>query len=230
MIIGIIGAMDEELEIILSESKICETKLKANMKFNLGKFCGKDIVVVRSGIGKVNAAICTQILVDDFKVDTIINVGIAGGVAEDVYPGDIVIADSLIQHDVNALAFGYEVGQIPRLDTYDFKCDRELIEKVKCACSKIENKNSFVGRIVTGDEFVSSAEKVKYLFDEFKALACEMEGGSIAQVAYLNNIPFVVIRSISDNANNGASMEYEKFAPIAIENSTEILKNVIENL
>lgn len=230
MIIGIIGAMDEELEIILSELKVHKTRLKANMKFNSGRLYDKDIIVVRSGIGKVNAAICTQILIDDFKVDIIINVGIAGGVADDIYPGDIVIADNLVQHDVNAVAFGYEIGQIPRVDTYDFKCDKKLIEKVKDACSKMENKNSFVGRIVTGDEFVSSAEKVKYLYKEFNALACEMEGGSIAQVAYLNNVPFVIIRSISDNANNGASIEYEKFAPIAIKNSTEILKSVIKNL
>ncbi|WP_368487858.1 5'-methylthioadenosine/adenosylhomocysteine nucleosidase [Clostridium sp. BJN0013] len=230
MIIGIIGAMDEELKIILSELKLHKTELKANMEFNSGKLYGKDIVVVRSGIGKVNAAVCTQILIDDFKVDIIINVGIAGGVAENVYPGDIVIADSLVQHDVNAVAFGYEIGQIPRLDTYDFKCDERLVKKVKSTCSKMKNKNSFVGRIVTGDEFISSSEKVKYLYKKFNALACEMEGGSIAQVAYLNNVPFVIIRSISDNANNGASMEYEEFAPIAIKNSTEILKNVIKSL
>ncbi|MFL0195530.1 5'-methylthioadenosine/adenosylhomocysteine nucleosidase [Clostridium sp. WILCCON 0269] len=230
MVIGIIGAMDEEVEVILGELKLHKTHVKANMEFNLGKLYDKRIVVVRSGIGKVNAAVCTQILIDDFNVDNIINVGIAGGVADNIYPGDIVIADSLVQHDINAAAFGYKIGQIPRLDTYDFKCDKKLIEKVKNACLKMENKNSFVGRIVTGDEFVSSTEKVKYLYEEFNALACEMEGGSIAQVAYLNNIPFVVIRSISDNANNGASMEYEKFAPIAIENSTEILKNVIKSL
>lgn len=230
MVIGIIGAMDEELDAILSELKVKKTEVKANMKFNAGKLYGRDIIVVRSGIGKVNAAICTQILIDDFKVDIIINVGIAGGVAENVYPGDIVIADNLVQHDVNAAAFGYEIGQIPRLDAYDFKCDEKLIEKVQKVCSKMENTNSFVGRIVTGDEFVSSAERVRYLYKEFNALACEMEGGSIAQVAYLNNIPFVIIRSISDNANNGASVEYEEFAPIAIKNSTEILKNMIKSL
>jgi adenosylhomocysteine nucleosidase len=135
-----------------------------------------------------------------------------------------------VQHDVDTSAFGDEVGQIPRMDTYDFKCDRNLVEKAQQACRKIDGIKSFIGRIVTGDQFICSTEKIRYLNSKFNALACEMEGGSIAQVAYLNNIPFVIIRSISDNANNGASMDYKKFTPIAIRNSTEILKNMIMNL
>lgn len=230
MIIGIIGAMDEELEILLSEMDLERTETKANMKFNSGKLYNQNVVVVRSGIGKVNAAVCTQILVDDFKVDRVINVGIAGGIGENVYPGDVVISDSLVQHDIDTSAFGDEIGQIPRLDTYDFKCDKELVDKAKKACEKLEDKNSFVGRIVTGDQFISDTDKIRWLNKKFNALACEMEGGSIAQVCYLNNVPFVVIRSISDNANNGAHMEYEKFGPIAIKNSTEILKNMLMSL
>lgn len=230
MIIGIIGAMDEEVEILLSKMKLEKVQVKANMRFNSGKLYDSEIVVVRSGIGKVNAAICAQILIDDFNVDIIINVGVAGGTAEDIYPGDVVIANSLVQHDVDTSAFGDKIGQIPRMNTYDFKCDRDLIERAQMACKKIENIKNFTGRIVTGDQFICSTEKIKYLNREFNALACEMEGGSIAQVAYLNNIPFVIIRSISDNANNGASMDYKKFAPIAIRNSTEILKNMIMNL
>ncbi|MEY7998667.1 5'-methylthioadenosine/adenosylhomocysteine nucleosidase [Clostridium sp. Mt-5] len=230
MIIGIIGAMDEEVEILLSKMKLEKVQVKANMRFNSGKLYDSEIVVVRSGIGKVNAAICAQILIDDFNVDNIINVGVAGGTAEDIYPGDVVIANSLVQHDVDTSAFGDKIGQIPRMNTYDFKCDRDLIERAQMACKKIENIKNFTGRIVTGDQFICSTEKIKYLNREFNALACEMEGGSIAQVAYLNNIPFVIIRSISDNANNGASMDYKKFAPIAIRNSTEILKNMIMNL
>lgn len=230
MIIGIIGAMDEEVGILLSKLKLEKVQVKANMRFNSGKLYDSEIVVVRSGIGKVNAAICAQILIDDFNVDNIINVGVAGGTAEDIYPGDVVIANSLVQHDVDTSAFGDKIGQIPRMNTYDFKCDRDLIERAQMACKKIENIKNFTGRIVTGDQFICSTEKIRYLNREFNALACEMEGGSIAQVAYLNNIPFVIIRSISDNANNGASMDYKKFAPIAIRNSTEILKNMIMNL
>lgn len=230
MVIGIIGAMDEELEILLKEMKLEKTEVKANMRFNFGKLYDKDLVVVRSGIGKVNAAICTQILIDDFNVDKVINVGIAGGIGKDVYPGDVVIANNLVQHDMDTSAFGDEVGQIPRLDTYDFKCDNELVDKAKSACENIKEHKSFVGRIVTGDQFISNTEKIKWLNEKFEALACEMEGGSIAQVCYLNKVAFVVIRSISDNANNGAHMDYEKFAPIAIKNSTEILKNMLMSI
>ncbi|KAA8676151.1 5'-methylthioadenosine/adenosylhomocysteine nucleosidase [Clostridium sp. WLY-B-L2] len=230
MIIGIIGAMDEEVKILLSQLQLSRAQVKANMKFNFGQLYGAKVVIVKSGIGKVNSAICAQILIDDFNVDNIINVGVAGGTAEDIYPGDVVIANSLVQHDVDTSAFGDKVGQIPRMDTYDFKCDRNLVEKAQLACRKIGDIRSFTGRIVTGDQFICSTEKIKYLNSEFNALACEMEGGSIAQAAYLNNVPFVIIRSISDNANNGASMDYKKFAPIAIKNSTEILKNMIMNL
>lgn len=230
MKIGIIGAMDEELEILLKEMKVERAEVKANMNFKSGKLYNKDVVVVRSGIGKVNAGICTQILVDDFNVDRVINVGIAGGIGKDVYPGDIVVADSLVQHDMDTSAFGDEIGQIPRLDTYDFKCDKELVDKALLACEKIKDIKSFSGRIVTGDQFICNTDKIIWLNEKFDAIACEMEGGSIAQVCYLNNIPFVVIRSISDNGNNGAHMDYEKFAPIAIKNSTEILKNMLTNI
>lgn len=227
MKIGIISAMNEELAMLLSKMEVEAVKKKANMEFNSGRISDKNIVAVVCGIGKVNAAVCAQILIDDYKVDRVINVGIAGGVGKKVYPGDIVIADNLVQHDMDATAFGDKLGQIPRLDTYEFKCDSEMIDAAKKACEEFSERNSFVGRIVTGDQFVSSAGKINWLLDKFDALACEMEGGSIAQVCYLNSVPFVVIRSISDNANNGAHMEYEKFAPIAIKNSTEIISHML---
>lgn len=228
MIIGIIGAMDEEIEILLKEASIERRELKAQMEFNLGILWGKEVVVVRSGIGKVNAAICTQILIDDFNVDKVINVGIAGGTGENVFPGDVVIAHNLVQHDIDTSAFGDKIGQVPRLDTFDFKCDEDLIQKAKIACESITEHNSFIGRIVTGDQFIGECNKVKWLCEEFDALACEMEGGSIAQVCYLNNVPFVVLRSISDNANIGAHMDYENFKGIAINNSTNIIRNMLK--
>jgi adenosylhomocysteine nucleosidase len=230
VIIGIIGAMDEEVEILINEISLERKEVKANMQFNCGILWGHNAVVVRSGIGKVNAAVCTQILADDFNVDCIINVGIAGGIGENIYPGDIVIGDNLVQHDMDTTAFGDKIGQIPRLDTYDFKCDTQLVAKAKDACKYLKNSSSYIGRIVTGDQFIANVEKIRWMHSEFNALACEMEGGSIAQVCYLNNIPFIVIRSISDNANNGAHMDYEKFKHIAVENSVTILKHMIENM
>jgi adenosylhomocysteine nucleosidase len=230
MKIGIIGAMDEEVEILLKEIRLSSKETKARMEFHVGRLWNQEVVVVRSGIGKVNAAVCAQILADDFKVDYIINVGIAGGIGEDILPGDVVIADNLVQHDIDTSAFGDRIGQIPRLDTFDFKCSEELVKRAKEACSHLKGSNSFVGRIVTGDQFIADIEKIKWLKEEFSASACEMEGASIAQVSYLNNIPFVVIRSISDNANTGAHMDYEKFKYIAVENSVVILRNMLEKM
>ena len=227
MIIGIIAAMEEELEILLNEMSLEEKKVKANMTFNKGKLWGKDVVAVVCGIGKVNAAICTQILASEFAVDKIINVGVAGGISKDIYPGDIVIADNLVEHDMDTTSFGDPHGQIPRMDTFDFKCDKELVELAKKACDNAKELNTFVGRIVSGDIFVADIEKIKWLEKEFNALSCEMEGASIAHTCYLNDIPFVVIRSISDNANNGAHMDFQKFTPIAVKNSTAILKEML---
>jgi len=228
--IGIIGAMDEEVEILLKEIQLERKENKAMMEFSCGTLWGQKAVVVRSGIGKVNAAVCAQILVDDFNADYIINVGIAGGIGESINPGDIVIAHNLVQHDMDTTAFGDKFGQIPRLDTFDFKCSTVLVEKAQEACKRLGSSKSFLGRIVTGDQFIADLTKIKWLKDEFDALACEMEGGSIAQVCHLNNVPFVVIRSISDNANTGAHMDYEKFKYIAVDNSVNILRGMLENM
>ena len=230
MVIGIISAMEEGLAILLDDMEVAEKKVKANMTFYKGKLWNKDVVAVVSGIGKVNAAVCTQILISEYKVDHVINVGVAGGIGMDIYPGDVVIAENLVQYDMDTTAFGDRHGQIPRLDTFDFICDKHLVNVCKEACDEIEGFNTFSGRIVSGDQFVASLEKIKWLEKEFEAKAVEMEGASIAHVCYLNNIPFVVIRSISDNANNGAHMDYEKFTPIGVRNSTTILKAMIEKL
>ena len=228
MVFGIIAAMSEELEILLKDMDLEDKKIKANMTFNKGKLWGKDVVAVVCGIGKVNAAICTQILASEYNVDKVINVGVAGGIGKEIYPGDIVIAYNLVEHVMDTTAFGDPHGQIPRMDTFDFKCDSALIEAAKKACAKLDGDiHTFVGRIVSGDVFVADIEKIKWLEKEFSALSCEMEGASIAHVCYSNKIPFVIIRSISDNANNGAHMDFEKFTPIAVKNSTALLKEML---
>lgn len=230
MVLGIIAAMSEELELLLQDMELKNKKTIANITFNEGKLLGKDVVAVVCGIGKVNAAICAQILASTYNVDQIINIGVAGGVHKDIYPGDVVISDSLVEHDVDCSVFGDPIGQIPRMDTFDFKADASLIELAKKACNNVGEIKSFIGRIVSGDQFVASVEKVQYLEKEFNALSCEMEGASIAHVCYSNNIPFVIIRSISDNANNGAHVDFEKFTPIAVKNSTAILKEMLKNM
>lgn len=227
MKIGIIGAMQEEVEILKNEMNVSETADFSSMKFYEGQLWAQNVVVVTCGIGKVNAAVCTQILINQFKVDRIINVGIAGGLREDIYPGDIVIADSLVQHDMDATFFGDALGQVPRLETFDFKCDETLIANAKKAVDKIEKSNTFIGRVVSGDQFIHEASKLQSLHDTFDAYACEMEGAAIGQVCYLNGVKFVVIRSISDNAINGSHMDYEKFSQLAIKNSVGLLKDML---
>ena len=227
MTLGIIAAMSEELEILLKDMQLDSSTTKAGMTFNKGKLWSNEVIAVVCGIGKVNAAVCTQILVSEFNVDKVINVGVAGGIGKDIYPGDVVIATNLVEHDMDTTAFGDPHGQVPRMDTFDFKCDSSLIESANSACKKVGGFNTFTGRIVSGDVFVADVEKIKWLEKEFNALSCEMEGASIAHVCYLNNIPVVVIRSISDNANNGADMDFEKFTPIAVKNSTSILKEML---
>lgn len=159
MTIGIIAAMAEELEILLKDLVLDEKRKKANMAFHKGKLYGKDVVAVVCGIGKVNSAICTQILASEYNVDKVINVGVAGGIGKEIYPGDIVVAENLVQHDMDTTAFGDKMGQIPRLSTFDFKCDEEMINLAKKACEEISEINSFTGRIVSGDQFVANIEK-----------------------------------------------------------------------
>lgn len=227
MILGIIGAMSEELEILLKDMQLEEQKVRANMTFNKGKLWNQDVVAVVCGIGKVNAAICTQILISEFGANKVINVGVAGGIGKEIYPGDVVIANNLVEHDMDCSVFGDAIGQIPRMSTFDFKCDEALVSLAEKACKNIGEIKTFVGRIVSGDQFIASLEKIQWLEREFKALSCEMEGASIAHTCYVNNVPFVVIRSISDNANNGAHVDFEKFTPIAVKNSTAILKEMM---
>ena len=226
MLIGIIGAMSEEVEALKKAMKISDKLHKAKMDFYRGELWSKEVVVVVSGVGKVNAAICTQILVDFFDVDKIINVGVAGGVGKKVEPGDVVIGTSLIQHDIDTTMFGERLGQVPRLDVFDFKSDPVLVDKARKV--RIDSQcKVHEGIIVTGDQFISCPQKVQFLSDTFHALAREMEGASIAQTAYLNNKPFIVIRSISDNASTGANMEFKEFVPIAVNNSMIFLRTML---
>lgn len=228
--IGIIGAMNEELEVLLKDMSDKKEVQKNDLTFYEGDLWGQHVVAVVSGVGKVNAASCTQILASEFKVDSLINIGVAGGVSKDVYPGDIVIGDTYVQHDVDASVFGDKIGQVPRMDIYDFKADTNLLNLAIEASKTVPDVKTYVGRIVSGDQFIADSDKVKWLDKEFQAKAVEMESAAIAQVAYLNKIPFVIIRSISDNANNGAHMDYEEFIPIGVKNSTSILKAMFEKM
>ncbi|MBS6518515.1 MAG: 5'-methylthioadenosine/adenosylhomocysteine nucleosidase [Clostridium sp.] len=222
--LGIIGAMDEEVAKIKEEMTQVQVTRTAGMDFYVGKLCGHDTVVVRSGIGKVNAGMCTQILADRFQADAVINTGIAGSLKNEINIGDIVISTDAVQHDVDAGGFGYPKGQIPRVDTFAFRADEKLCA-LALDCNKRVNPDiqAFKGRVVSGDQFISDKEKKKWLAEEFDASCTEMEGAAIAQAAYLNNIPYLVIRAISDKADDSAGMDYAEFEAQAIRHSVNLI-------
>ena len=228
--IGIIGAMEQEVAKIKEKMQDVTITSKACMDFYEGTLEGKKVVVVRSGIGKVNAGMCTQILADVFGVEAVINTGIAGSLNNDVNIGDIVLSTDVLHHDMDATGFGYAVGQIPRVDTLSFKADERLIQLAQECCAKVNpDIHTFVGRIVTGDQFVSGKEKKQWLVDTFAGFCTEMEGAAIAQACYLNSIPFLIVRAISDKADDSATVDYPAFEAKAITHSVNLLMEMIRS-
>ena len=226
--VGIIGAMDEEVNVIKEKMTDVEITEKASMQFYKGKLNDKDAVIVRCGIGKVNAAICTQILIDLYNVDSVINTGIAGSLNPDVNIGDVVLATDALQHDMDATHFGYDLGVIPRMDISIFPADAELRKRAKEACEKVNPDISvFEGRVVSGDQFISDRYKKEFLVENFHGFCTEMEGAAIAHAAYLNHIPFLIVRAISDKADNSAIMDYSTFESKAIEHSVNLILEMI---
>lgn len=229
--IGIIGAMDEEVGQIVEEMELTETYERASMKFMKGKLLEKDVIIVRSGIGKVNAAVCAQLLVDKFNVNFIINTGIAGSLKAEINIGDVVLSSDVLHHDMDATGFGYPLGQIPRMDTLSFPADTHLAELAKAACEKVVPQiGVHVGRIVSGDQFISDKTVKERISKNFDGFCTEMEGAAIAQTAYLNKVPFLILRAISDKADNSATMDYPEFEAMAIKNSVKILKELVANI
>ena len=228
--LGIIGAMDEEVSQLKEYMTDTIIHKKASMEFYSGKLHGKDIVIVRSGIGKVNAAVCSQILIDDFHVDALINTGIAGSLKAEINIGDVVLSKDVLHHDVDCVAFGYPLGQIPRMDVLSFEADADMLTLAKKSCKKVNPEiGVFTGRIVSGDQFISNRNRKNSISENFNGYCTEMEGAAIAQTAYLNNIPFLIIRAISDKADDSAEMDYPAFESLAIKRSVKLLLEMVEN-
>ena len=226
--IGIIAAMEEEVAALKEDMDIQETVEQASMVFCKGKLCGKDVVVVRSGIGKVNAGICAQILVDRFRADMLINTGIAGSLDARIDIGDMVISTDALHHDMDATIFGDAIGQIPRMDTLAFPADEELVQKAAKANEKANpDIRTFTGRVASGDQFISSGEAKEKIVENFHPLCVEMEGAGIAQAAYLNKVSYVIIRAISDKADNSATLDYPTFERQAIAHSVRLMKELL---
>ena len=229
-LIGIIGAMDEEVTLLKEKMEIEECRKIIGLDFYKGKLHNTDIVVVKCGIGKVNAAVCTQALICNFDIEKIINTGVAGAVFGELKIGDIVISSDAVEHDMDTTAFGDAPGVIPRMDESFFKADKMLIDLAVKAGEALEGHKVFTGPVASGDRFVSTMEEKNKIWSHFKAYCAEMEGGAVAHVCYLNKIPFVIIRSISDKADEKADMSYEEFLHIAAKNSSIILENMLKNI
>ena len=226
--IGIIGAMElevEELKSCLSLSKVTE---KAGMEFFEGSLNGAEVVVVRCGIGKVNAALCVQILADLYEVTHIINTGVAGSLNAALDIGDILVSRDALHHDMDVSALGYEPGIVPQMDTSVFKADEGMVESALEICKEVNpDIHVMSGRVVSGDCFVAAKEIKNRLVTCFQGDCAEMEGAAIAHGAYLNHLPFVIIRAISDKADDSAEMDYPTFECAAAKHCARLVKALV---
>jgi len=224
MKIGIIGAMELEVATLKNTMTVSRIVEKAGMKFHEGTLSGKDVVVVQCGIGKVNAGMCVQILSDLFEVTHLLNTGVAGSLNAALDIGDILVSVDAIQHDYDVSPLGYALGQIPGLDTLAFTADAAMADCAMAACRKVNpDINVIKGRVVSGDQFISSKEVKEHLISEFHGDCAEMEGAAIAQAAYLNKLPYIVLRAISDKADNSAEMDYPTFEKKSAENCAKLV-------
>ena len=230
MRIGIIGALEEEIVGIKAEMEISETKMVIGTEYHIGKICEHEVVLALCGVGKVNAAICAQAMIDLMGVERIINSGVAGAIAVGLNIGDVVISKDFMYHDMDVMAFGYAPGIIPRIADSTFVADAEMSKIANLACKEILEKTNnkvVVGRIVTGDQFINSNVDKQRILNDFKATCAEMEGCAIAHTCYLNKIPFVAIRAISDSADDSADYAFDRFLTIAAERSGNIVINML---
>lgn len=229
--IGIIGAMELEVETLKAKMDVKNTTTKAKMEFFEGTLNGVEVVVVRSGVGKVNAGVCTQILADVFGVTNIINTGVAGSLDAAIDIGDIVVSTDVCQHDMDATGFGYPLGEIPQLGMSSFPADEHMAALAKSVCEKVNSEiKTFSGRIVSGDQFICDKAVKDKIVSNFHALCTEMEGAAIGQAAYLNGIPFVILRAISDKADNSAEMDYPAFEREAAKHCANLVEEFIKEL
>ena len=229
--IGIIGAMESEVAQLVEKMEQVQVISKAGMKFYQGLLAGKEAVVVQCGVGKVNAALCTQILADKFEVCSIINTGIAGSLQAEINIGDIVLSEEAVYHDFDTAVFGYALGEVPGMGRLAFPADRQLIELAKECCEKANpDIQVFTGRVVSGDQFIMSREKKNWIKEHFDGCCTEMEGAAIAHGAWRNEIPFLIVRAISDKADDSANMTMHEFEPLAIRHTVNLLMEMLPRM
>ena len=228
--LGIIGAMQEEVETLLALMENKKELHKAGSVFYDGILEGLPAVIVQCGVGKVNAAMCAQVLCDLFDVTHLVNTGIAGSLCAELDIGDLVVSRDAMYHDVDAVHFGYPYGKIPGMDTTEFPADQTMIGYAFAAAEAVNPGHTKIGRVSTGDQFVAVRELKERIIANTQGLCTEMEGAAIAQTAYRNGIPFVILRAISDKADDSAEMDYPTFERIAAHRCAEVTRNLARQL
>ena len=228
--LGIIGAMQVEVETLVEALVEKESHKKAGRTYYTGKLDGLDVVVVQCGVGKVNAAICAQTLCDHFGVTHLVNTGIAGSLNAQLDIGDLVISTDAMYHDFDCVHFGYEMGRVPGMDVTGFPADAEMIRLALAAAESVHPGHCRQGRIASGDLFVAEKTTKEAIIRKTQALCTEMEGAAIAHTAYLNDVPFVIIRAISDKADDSAQMDYPTFEAQAARHCAGVTLALVKNL
>ncbi|GEN84663.1 5'-methylthioadenosine/S-adenosylhomocysteine nucleosidase [Sporosarcina luteola] len=230
MKIAIIGAMEQEVEILREKIESPTSKEIAGCEFIEGIIGEHDVVLVKSGIGKVNAAIATTLLIEQYEPTVVLNTGSAGGFNDSLEVGTVVISDEVRHHDVDATAFGYELGQVPGMPP-SYLADQKLVDIAKEAVEDIGEHAHATGLIASGDVFMSNPERVKLVQGQFPSMiAAEMEAAAVAQVCHQFGTPFVVIRALSDIAGKESSISFDEFLPLAAKHSSEIVLQAISKL
>ena len=215
MKLGIIGAMDVEVALLKEKMENIVSATHAGTTYHEGTLEGVRVVLVQCGVGKVNAALCAQIMISVFGVTHIVNTGIAGSLCAQLDIGDLVVSKDAMYHDFDCVHFGYEMGRVPGMYVTAFPADAAMVEKAFAVADAVHPGHAKIGRVATGDLFVAAKPAKEAIIEKTGALCTEMEGAAIAHVAYRNGVPFVIIRAISDKADNSAEMDYPVFEAIA---------------
>ena len=228
--LGIIGAMDLEVETLLGVMENKKSIEKARSTFYEGTLEGLDVAVVQCGVGKVNAALCAQILCDCFGVTHLVNTGIAGSLCAELDIGDLVVSKDAMYHDFDCVNFGYPYGKVPGMDTISFPADETMMAYAFAAAESVNPGHTKIGRVASGDQFVADKALKEKIIANTQGLCTEMEGAAIAQTAYRNNLPFVILRAISDKADDSAEMDYPTFERIAAHRCAQVACNLAKQL
>ena len=228
MKIGIIGAMNIEVEKLCSMAQNVKKEKVGGIEFNVGELCGHQVIIAVCGVGKVFAAMCAQTMILHYAPDAVINTGVAGALASELRVGDVAVAENVVQHDMDTSPIGDPVGLISGINLVRIPADESICSALKKSATDL-GMACLCGTIASGDQFIADKTKKAYIKDAFSAIACEMEGAAIGQVCHVNGTPFGILRSISDNGDESAGMSYDKFIGVAVNNSVKILREFLTN-